>query len=264
MALLFRSSGEPIERWKSAFAQHLPDHLLGDPALPRHVPIMRMVDPYMTAAMTEHVVTQVLRLHRRDLTYLAQQRDCVWHEHAQPNAGERRIGFLGLGALGSDAAQKLAALGFAVAGWSRAPKTIAGIESFHGDAGFAALLARTDILVCLLPLTAATEGILDRRAFALLPRGAAIVNVGRGRHLVEEDLLAALDEGQIGAAALDVFRTEPLPADHPFWRHQRIIVTPHIAGATHPPTAAGIIAENLRRLRRGQPLLYLMDPAREY
>jgi glyoxylate/hydroxypyruvate reductase A len=240
------------------------DHLLDDPALPRHVPIMRLVDPHMVAAMSEYVLAQVLRLHRQDLTYLAQQRDCVWKEHRQKNASERRVGILGLGQFGADAAVKLAALGFDVAGWSRRAKTIPGIASFHGEDGFAPFLARSDIVICLLPLTAGTQNVLNARSFALMPRGAAIINVGRGGHVDEDDLLAALDSNQIGAAVLDVFRAEPLPDSHPFWRHPGVIVTPHIAAATNAPTASVIVADNIRRLRAGQTLRHLVDPALQY
>jgi glyoxylate/hydroxypyruvate reductase len=240
------------------------DHILADPELPRLVPIMRLVDPHMVAAMSEYILTQVLRLHRQDLTYLAQQREAVWKEHRQPNAGERRVGILGLGQFGADAAVKLKALGFDVAGWSRRPKAIDGIQSFHGEAGFAPFLACSDIVVCLLPLTSATENILNARSFALMPRGAMIVNVGRGGHVDEDDLLAALDSGQVGAAVLDVFRTEPLPAEHPLWRHPHVIVTPHVAAATNPPTAAALVADNILRLRAGRPLLNIVDPAQEY
>jgi glyoxylate/hydroxypyruvate reductase len=240
------------------------DHILDDPTLPRHVPIMRLVDPHMVAAMSEYILTQVLRLHRQDTVYAAQQRDGVWREHRQINAGERRVGILGLGQFGADAALKLAALGFDVAGWSRGEKTLPGIGCFHGEAGFAPFLARSDIVVCLLPLTPATESVLDARSFALMPRGAAIVNVGRGGHLAEDDLLAALASGQIGAAVLDVFHAEPLPEGHPFWRHPNVIVTPHIAAATNPPTAAVIVADNIRRLRAGLPLRHLVDPALNY
>lgn len=240
------------------------DHILEDPTLPRHVPIMRLVDPHMVAAMSEYILTQVLRLHRQDPIYAAQQRDGIWLEHRQSNAGERRVGILGLGQFGADAAVKLAALGFDVAGWSRGEKTLAGIRSFHGEAGFAPFLARSDIVVCLLPLTPETESVLNARSFALMPRGAMVVNVGRGGHLAEDDLIAALDSGQIGAAVLDVFRSEPLPAGHPFWRHPKVIVTPHIAAATNPPTAAIIVADNISRLRAGRPLHHLVDPALKY
>jgi len=240
------------------------DHIFADPSLPPGVPVVRLVDPYMTVAMSEYVQLQVLRLHRQDPAYLAQQQARLWRQQPQPNAGQRRVGVLGLGVLGGDAALRLKVLGFDVAGWSRTEKRLRGIPSFHGAAGLDALLERAEILVCLLPLTPATEGILDRRLFARLPRGAAVVNCARGRHLVEADLLAALDSEQLSAAVLDVFRDEPLPRDHPFWRHQRIRVTPHVAAATHPPTAAPHVAENLRRLRDGKPLLNRVDASEGY
>ena len=240
------------------------DHLLGDPLLPRQIPIVRLVDPHLTHAMSEYVVLQVLRLHRRELEYRAQQQAVVWRELDQPNAAGRRVGILGLGELGQDAAKKLAALGFDVAGWSRRERTIAGVRSYAGAAGLAPLLGRSEILVCLLPLTPETEGILNTRTLALLPKGAALVNAARGAHLVEEDLLAALASGQISAAVLDVFRDEPLPAGHPFWHHPRVVVTPHVAAFTNPSTAAPIILGNIRRFEEGLPLLNRVDPARGY
>jgi phosphoglycerate dehydrogenase-like enzyme len=240
------------------------DHLLADTTTPRHVPIARLVDPYMTEAMSEYVLTQVLRIHRQDFAYRAQQRERVWHELAQPNAFERRVGVLGLGELGSDAARKLAVLGFNVAGWSRRERRLPGLESFHGPDGLMALARRSDILVCLLPLTRETVGILDARLFAAMPKGGAIVNAARGRHLVEADLLAALESGQLSAAVLDVFAEEPLPAAHAFWDHPKVIVTPHAAAATHAPTAAAGVAENLRRLADGRPLVNLVDTASGY
>ena len=240
------------------------DHLLEDMTLPRHVPIVRLVDPYMTESMSEYVLTQVLRLHRQDFAYRTQQRERVWHELPQPNASERRVGVLGLGELGSDAARKLAVFGFSVAGWSRSQRRLPGIESYHGREGLIALARRCDILVCLLPLTRETEGILDARLFAAMRKGAAVINAARGRHLVEADLLAALESGQLSAAVLDVFSEEPLPSAHPFWRHPNIIVTPHAAAATHAPTAAAGVAENLRRLADGRPLINVVDLARGY
>jgi glyoxylate/hydroxypyruvate reductase A len=240
------------------------DHLLRDPALPRQVPIVRLVDPYMTDAMSEYVVLSVLRLHRQDLDYLAQQRAAVWEEREQKNAAERPVGILGFGTLGQHAGNKLKALGFPVAGWSRSPKDIAGFATYAGAEGLLALLARSEILVCLLPLTPATEGILAAAAFACLPRGAGLVNAGRGGHLVEGDLIAALDSGQLSGAVLDVVRDEPLPPHHPFWRHPRIIVTPHIAAETHPPTAAPIIGEAIRRCAAGLPVPNQVDLARGY
>ncbi|HEV3178725.1 MAG TPA: glyoxylate/hydroxypyruvate reductase A [Stellaceae bacterium] len=240
------------------------DHLLEDATLPRHVPIVRLIDPYMTEAMSEYVLTQVLRLHRQDFAYRAQQRERVWRELPQLNASERRVGVLGLGELGSDAARKLAVLGFKVAGWSRRERRSPGIESFHGPEGLIALARRSEILVCLLPLTRETTGILDGRLFAAMPRGAAIVNAARGRHLVDADLLVALESGQLSAAVLDVFVEEPLPTEHPFWRHEKIIVTPHAAAATHAPTAAAGVAENLRRLADGRQLINIVDLAHGY
>ena len=240
------------------------DGILADPTLPRHLPVVRLVDPYMTDAMSEYVVFQVLRLHRRDLDYLAQQRAGEWHERAQKNACERTIGILGFGTMGQDAGRKLKALGFDIAGWSRTAKDVPGIVTYAGAPGLDAILARSEIVVSLLPLTRETEGILDARAFAHLPRGAAIVNAGRGRSLVEPDLLAALESGQISAAVLDVFHTEPLPPDHQFWRHPRIVVTPHIAAETHPATALPIVAETFRRFDAGLPLPNRVDLERGY
>jgi glyoxylate/hydroxypyruvate reductase A len=240
------------------------DHILRDPALPPGVPILRLVDPYMTRAMSEYIVLQALRLHRQDVDYRAQQAAAEWRERDQKNAAERTVGILGFGTLGQDAGKKLAALAFDVAGWSRAAKDIAGFTTYAGAAGLDALLARSEILVSLLPMTAETEGILNAALFSRLPRGAAIVNAGRGRHLVEADLLAALDSGQLSAAALDVFQEEPLPPAHPFWRHKRIVVTPHVAAETNPPTASPIIAAAIRDFEAGRPVTNLIDPARGY
>jgi glyoxylate/hydroxypyruvate reductase A len=198
------------------------------------------------------------------LSYLRQQRERQWRAQPQPNAEARRVGVLGLGALGSDAALRLKVMGFDVACWSRSERRLPGIACFHGAHGLTTLVARSEILVCLLPLTPETEGILDARLFAGLPKGAAVINCARGAHLVEEDLLAALDSGQVSAAVLDVFREEPLPPGHPFWSHPRVIVTPHVAAATHPPTAAPIVADNLRRRREGRPLLNEADRTRRY
>jgi glyoxylate/hydroxypyruvate reductase A len=218
----------------------------------------------MTDAMSEYVLLQVLRLHRQDLDYRAQQEAGIWRELDQNNAVERTVGILGVGELGQDAARKLSRLGFDVALWGRRPRSVEGLLSYYGSAGLPALLGRSHILVCLLPLTDATAGILNARTFAMLPKGAALVNAARGGHLVEEDLLDGLACGRLSAAVLDVFRDEPLPAGHPFWHHPRIIVTPHVAAATHPPTAAPIILENIRRFEQGRALLHQVDVARGY
>ena len=240
------------------------DHILCDPRLPRDVPVVRLVDPYLTSAMSEYVALQVLRLHRQDADYRTQQQAELWRELPQKNAGERPVGILGLGAIGQDAGRKLAALGFPVAGWGRTERTAAGFAVFAGADGLSQLLAASEILVCLLPLTPETQGILCARTFAALPRGAGLVNAGRGGHLVEEDLIPALDTGQLSAAALDVFRNEPLPPGHPFWRHPRIFVTPHIAGTTNPMTAAAIVLDTIRRFEQGLPLLNRVDPIQGY
>jgi len=240
------------------------DHILADPLLPRHIPIVRLVDPYLSEAMSEYVALQVLRLHRRDLDYQRQQRAQIWRALEQKNAGERPVWILGFGEIGQAAGRKLRALGFPVAGWSRRAKTLAGFSTFAGREELPQLLARAEILVCLLPLTSATEGILCARTFAALPPGAGLVNAGRGGHLVEADLIAALDAGQLSAAVLDVFREEPLPPEHPFWHHPRIVITPHVAGVTNPATAAPIIIDTIRRFESGQPLRNRVDPERGY
>jgi len=240
------------------------DHVLRDPELPPGVPILRLVDPYMTQAMSEYVTFQVLRLHRQDFAYRAQQAAAQWIEHAQKNAAERTVGILGFGQLGQDAAAKLGTIGFDVAGWSRSAKNLPGVVTYAGAAGLDALLARSEILVSLLPMTPQTEGLLDASLFARLPRGAGLVNAGRGRQLVEADLMAALDSGQLSAAVLDVFHEEPLPPAHPFWRHPRIVVTPHVAAETHPPTAAAIIAQAIDDLEAGRPVANLIDRGRGY
>lgn len=240
------------------------DHLFADPELPKSVPICRVIDRNLTQRMTEYVVLHVLRHHRRQPEYDALQRAGEWRELYTPTAAERAVGIMGLGELGSDAARKLAAIGFKMAGWSRAPKSVAGVESFHGPRGLVPFLRRTEILVCLLPLTRETQGILCRRLFEALPKGAAIINAARGGHLVEEDLLAALEAGQIAYATLDVFQEEPLPPAHPFWRHPRVTVTPHIASITDPRTVADLVAENVRRHRAGEALLHVVDPELGY
>ncbi|MDX1576068.1 MAG: glyoxylate/hydroxypyruvate reductase A [Kiloniellales bacterium] len=239
------------------------DHLASDPELPE-VPVIRMVEDSMTASMTAHVVQQVLDLHTHALDYRAQQAARHWEQLEFRAPWERRVGILGLGALGRDAAEKLVALRFDVAGWSRSPKQIDDVACYHGGDGLAEFLGRTEILVCLLPMTEATRGILNRDLFAKLPRGAALVNCARGGHLVDDDLLAALDEGQISSAALDVFNEEPLPPDHPFWSHPRVVVTPHVAAFSVPATAVASVVANIRRMEAGKPPRYVVDFARGY
>jgi len=239
------------------------DHLLRDPDLPA-VPMCRVVDPQLTREMSEYVLFHVLRFHRNQHLYDRQQRSHTWLEHPQPAPGECRVGIMGLGVLGGDAARTLAAHGFEVAGWSRTAKTIDGVETFHGAQGLAAFLGRTEILVCMLPLTPDTAGILDATLFAALPAGASLINCARGGHLVEDDLSPALDAGRLAAATLDVFAHEPLAGDHPFWDDPRICVTPHIASISDPRSVADQVAENIRRARAGADLLNVVDRAAGY
>jgi glyoxylate/hydroxypyruvate reductase A len=235
------------------------DGLLRDPNFPRQVPLARLIDPYMTQAMAESVLAHVFGAHRQLDTYRRQQAEKVWRPHAQPRAQDRRVGILGIGALGGDAALKLASLGFDVAGWSRRPRQLPGITGFAGAEQLAAFLGRTEILVCLLPLTGDTRGIIDARALAALPAGATIVNLARGGLIVDEDLLAALDRGHIGGAVLDAFEVEPLAQDHPYWRHPRVQITPHIAAISDARSVVPVIAANIRRFRAGEPVQNLVD-----
>lgn len=235
------------------------EHIFSDPELPKHVPVVRMVDHGLTRGMTEYVLMHVLRYHRRVPELEAQQRAGVWNDLDYPPAWERRVGVMGLGALGGDAARTIARFEFRTAGWSRRRKDIEGVECFHGDEGLGPFLARTDILVNLLPLTSATENILNRETFAQVPRGAVLINTARGRHVVEEDLLEALDSGQIASAALDVFREEPLPKGHPFWAHPKVWISPHVASVTQPSTAAKGVLESIRRVKAGLPLQHVVD-----
>jgi glyoxylate/hydroxypyruvate reductase A len=235
------------------------DHVLADPELPKHVPIIRTTGEDLKVRMREYVVLHVLRLHRRLPEIDAAQARREWLQLVNPPAYERRVGLMGLGNLGADCARALQAVGFDVAGWSRRPRTIDGVKSYAGEEGLATFLERTEVLVCLLPLTSSTEGILNADLFSKLPRGASIINAARGGHLVEGDLLAALDTGQISSATLDVFRTEPLPGDHPFWSHPKVLVTPHVASLIDPVTGGKAIAANVRKFLAGEPVPDLVD-----
>lgn len=235
------------------------DGLLTDPTLPAHIPISRMADRSLIQGMTEYVLYQVLHYHRKMDAYAAQQAAREWKALRQADPRTRRIGVMGLGELGRDAAEKLLALEFDMAAWSRTPKTMAGVASHHGDGGLDAFLSRTDILICLLPLTAATRGVINAKNLAKLPEGAVVINAARGGHVVDEDLLAALDAGRLAGACLDVFNTEPLPPGHPYWTHPKVRMTPHAASLTGAPSAAEYVAENIRRVERGEPPLNIVD-----
>jgi len=226
------------------------DRLLADPTLP-HVPLARMVDPAMSAAMAETALWATLALHRGFFAYARQQQAALWRQHPQRRADEVSVLVLGQGEMGHAVAARLRGQGYRVRGWRR------------GEA-LAALLAGSEIVINLLPLTAATLGLLDARFFAALSAGASIVNLARGAHVVDADLLAALDRGHLAHAVLDVFHTEPLPAEHPYWGHPRVTVLPHAAALTDERSAAQVVAANLRALRDGRPLAHVVDRARGY
>jgi len=244
------------------------EHILADPDLP-DVPVVRNVEPDLTIRMTEYVVLHVLLHHRRQRLYDMQQRERVWREQAQPVASAVAVGVMGLGVLGAAAAAALAGLGFRVAGFSRTPKSLAGIECFHGERGLEAFLRRTEILVCLLPTTPATQGLLDLKLLRKLKRdgalgGAYLINAARGALQVEADILAALDEGSLAAATLDVFAREPLPAASPLWRHPKVTITPHNAATSDPDAFAANVLGQIDRFERGLPFEHAVDRGRGY
>ncbi len=244
------------------------DHLLGDPALP-DVPIVRIVDPSLTRRMTEWVVLQVLMHHRRQLYLLDQQKWAEWRQPVLPMASSVRVGVMGLGELGSDAAFMLAHIGYQVAGWSRSEKILAGIDCHHGADGLDPFLERTDILVSLLPLTGETTGILNHGLFRKLARdgaveGPALINAGRGKSQVEADILRALDDGTLAGAGLDVFETEPLPTTSPLWAHPRVIVTPHVSAESDPDHLTDYVLDQIEAFEAGGKLINLVDWKRGY
>jgi len=244
------------------------DYLLADASLP-DVPIVRAADPDLSMRVTEYAVLHTLRYHRRQPLYNAQQRARIWKVHEQPAASEVNVGVMGLGVIGAEAARVLARIGFKVAGWSASPKIIDGIETFHGAAGLDPFLARTEILICLLPLTPATGGILDGTVFRKLRRdgaagGAFLINAGRGPLQIDADILAALGDGTLAGATLDVFPEEPLPPSSALWTHPKVTVTPHNAGDILPDILAAQVMRQIARLERGEPLQNLVDRRRGY
>jgi glyoxylate/hydroxypyruvate reductase A len=240
------------------------DALLVDDSLPADVPLVRLVDPGLTQGMVDYVVWQVMDWHRNGPAYRGHQQARRWQREGELLTNDRTVGVLGLGELGSTAAEALAVLGFHVHGWARSAKSIPGVTCHKGPEGLAAMAARVDCLVCLLPLTAETTGIIGADLLSRCRPGVHVINAARGGHVVDADLLAALDSGQVGGAALDVFHNEPLPEDHPFWTHPRVMVTPHVASVTRPETAAPVVLENWRRLKTGQPIDHLVDRQRGY
>ncbi len=234
------------------------EQILANPTLPAAVPLCRMVEPGLTEGMTDYVVTHVMR-HHMELDRRLAQGGRAWMDWFPPLSRNRRVGVLGLGVLGADAAHMLAGLRFDVAGWSRTPKQLEGVACHWGPEGLDAVLRRSEILVCLLPRTEATVDLLDAHALAKLPRGARLINAGRGELIDDAALLDALDRGALDHATLDVFRTEPLPRDHPFHAHPKVTVTPHVASATRPETAAQTIIAQIARAERGDAPEHVVD-----
>src|SRR5229473_6329040 len=244
------------------------DAVMADQSLP-NVPLVRVAVDDLTGRMTEYVVLHVLMHHRQELYLRQSQREKRWAPKYQWPASAISVGIMGLGTLGADAAEVLRRIGFRVAGWSRSAKQVDGIECFCGSGQFETFLRRTDILVCLLPLTPDTRHILNRGLLAKLNRNSplaapVLINAGRGGLQNEADILACLDDGILGAASLDVFATEPLPADSRFWRHPRVVLTPHNAADTDPDEISKYVARQIERFEAGARLENVVDPARGY
>lgn len=260
----------PLKNLKAIFSLGAGvDHLFLDPGLPA-VPVARVVDPDLTARMSEYVVLHCLMHLRQQRRYDRQQTAREWvDDRFQPAAADVRVGIMGMGELGQDAAKKLMAMGFRVCGWNRSARTIPGVAIFSGIAGLSDFLAQTDILVVLLPLTEDTRGIIDARLLRGLARdgrlgGPVLINAGRGGLQKEADILSCLADGTLRAATLDVFETEPLPANSPLWSHPHVTVTPHNAAMSNPDTIGQQIADQIKAFEQGRPLANRVDPARQY
>ena len=241
------------------------DHVLSDPDYPVSVPLYKTIAPDLTQRMIEYVLLQALYYHRRMPELAEQQVQSRWDQLISPLASDRSVGIMGLGAIGLEVARTLHRIGFSVRAWTRSQRNLEDIECYFGDAQLEVFLEKCEILICLLALTAATKEILNARLFDSLPQGAIVINVGRGEHLVEQDLLDALEQQQLAGATLDVFKQEPLPPEHPFWRHPKIKVTPHLASLIDPAVGSQVLAANIRRLLGGDPLNELrVDLTRGY
>ena len=239
------------------------DALLADATTPQ-VPVVRLLDAGLAPQMAEYAVYAVLRFHRRMRDYEQQQRHRMWNQLAPMAASRWSVGVMGTGVIGGLILKHLVSMGYRACGWSRSGKSIDGVESFAGEAEMDAFLSNCRVVINVLPLTPLTKGILGRRTFDAMPRGSYVVNIGRGAHLVEDDLLAALDSGQIAGAMLDVFNHEPLPQSSPLWSHPKVIVTPHIAGVTIAAEAEAQVIENVKRMERGEAPVGVVDRAKGY
>lgn len=232
--------------------------------LPSHMRIVRMVEPGIVQMMQEYITLAVLSVFRQLPAYITQARKGTWQPLPQSAARDRRVGVMGLGQLGQAALAALKPFGFPLAGWSRSKKALSGVECYYGDEGLEAFVKKTDILICLLPLTAETQGLLDAEFFAKMPAGSSVVLAGRGAQTDQDALIDALDSGHLVSAFIDVTSPEPLPSTHVFWTHPKIILTPHIACVTDSHGAADVLVDNFRRLASGQALIGEIDRARGY
>jgi glyoxylate/hydroxypyruvate reductase A len=240
------------------------DALLSVPTLPPDVPVVRLTDAGMAEQMAEYVTLAVLRAYREMDAYEAQQREGSWLPRPRLAKAGFGVGLMGFGVLGQAIATALAPFGFPLSCWSRGPKSAAGMTSFAGTSELPAFLATAKVLVCTLPSTPETDGVLDAATLSQLPKGAHVVNVARGELVVDADLLALLDSEHLGGATLDVFRTEPLPSDHPFWHHPRVTLTPHVSAATLIPDSVAQVAAKIRRLESGQAVAGVVERERRY
>ena len=239
------------------------DHLFEDPSLPQDVLLTRIVDEKLSGDMQEFVLAQCLNHIKNLTTYTQLQKDGVWKPKSYRRVADVSVGILGFGTLGQAVGKKLQKVGFQVSGWSQSEKHVEGIKSYTTD-GLEQFLTSCEILVCLLPLTSATSGILNQSLFKKLPQGAYLINVARGGHLKDQDLIAALDQGILSGAALDVFHTEPLPENHAFWGREEILITPHVASVSSAASVALQVVENYKRLERGEELLHQVSREKRY
>lgn len=235
------------------------NHLLSDMTRPLEIPLVRLVDDNLKQSMAEYVMAGVLEHFRHFKAYRQQQQEHIWEELETAHISDLGVGIMGCGEIGGYVADKLSAFGFSVQGWSRTRQQRDKLRVYAGDAELGLFLSQADVLVCLLPLTPETENILNSETFSQLPKNALLINAARGGHLVDADLLSALDNGQLSGALLDVFREEPLPQQHPFWSHSKVTVTPHIASPTNYDSAAEQIIANYHQLVSGAPLHHLVD-----